>query len=102
MKIPVEYIPALVNLDTSKSGNVISKLLSVIYSSGSDISLILAVLLPLPLAAMFIQKRFKTQGSVDHNPEVWGLRHDEINGRRTPICKVINGLYFNSNNSWYL
>ena len=70
MKIHVEYIPALVNLDTSKSGNVISKLLSIIYSSGSDISFILAILLPLPLVAMFIQKRFKTPGPVDYNPKV--------------------------------
>ena len=51
------------------------------------------MLFPLPLAATFIQKRFRTQGSVDHNPKVWGLRHKEINGRRTPICKVMDGLY---------
>ena len=94
----IDYLPALVNLETSKSSNL-SSFCRKMYSRGSETNLLRVSLLPTPLAAMFNQKILRTEGLVRKQLLVLGPKQALTKGSITPICSEIGELVSSHVNS---
>ena len=100
-KIHIRYLPALVNLEISKSFTS-TFLLFIMYSSGSLMKCFLLILLPAPDAPTTIQNKFRAVFHVKNKPFIVGPNQISTNGKTVAICKATGALVSWQINLWYL